>query len=79
MNVLEGSYSLNSALRPFQDVTIAINGGVHLDLIKRIVRDIVEAKVTSKDTLFQGMLLFFSSLFLSLFLLIFTHVYLNSD
>lgn len=51
--VLDGSYALNVALRPVQDVTIAINGGVHLDLIKRIVRDIVEAKVTSKDTLFQ--------------------------
>jgi len=51
--ILDGSYALNAALRPVLDVTIAINGGVHLDLIKRIVRDIVEAKVTSKDTLFQ--------------------------
>eukprot|EP00026_Physarum_polycephalum_P006854 Phypoly_transcript_06907.p1 GENE.Phypoly_transcript_06907~~Phypoly_transcript_06907.p1 ORF type:complete len:479 (+),score=78.07 Phypoly_transcript_06907:25-1461(+) len=51
--IVDGSYALNPALRPLQDVTIAINGGVHLDLIKRIVRDIVEAKVTSKDTLFQ--------------------------
>lgn len=49
--ILEGSYALNVMLRPLLDVTIAINGGVHLDLIKRIVRDITETK--SKDTLVQ--------------------------
>lgn len=31
---------MNGLLRPLHDVTIAINGGVHLDLIKRIVRGI---------------------------------------
>jgi len=51
--ILDGSYALNLALRSIHDVTIAINGGVHLDLIKRIVRDIVEARTNSKDTLFQ--------------------------
>ncbi len=51
---MEGSYALNHFLRPIHDVTIAINGGVHLDLLKRIVRDTVEARVDSKETLFQG-------------------------
>jgi len=51
--ILEGMYALNVMLRPLLDVTIAINGGVHLDLIKRIVRDIVEARSQSRDTLFQ--------------------------
>eukprot|EP01111_Echinosteliopsis_oligospora_P011176 TRINITY_DN3621_c0_g1_i1.p1 TRINITY_DN3621_c0_g1~~TRINITY_DN3621_c0_g1_i1.p1 ORF type:complete len:488 (+),score=101.30 TRINITY_DN3621_c0_g1_i1:32-1495(+) len=50
--IMEGLYALNSQLRSIYDISIAINGGVHLDLLKRIVRDISRA-TSSKDTLFQ--------------------------
>eukprot|EP01132_Coremiostelium_polycephalum_P001148 gene1148-1455_t len=51
--IIEGSYALNSRLRPILDISIAITGGVHLDLIKRIMRDIVIAKSSTKDVLLK--------------------------
>eukprot|EP01133_Synstelium_polycarpum_P004293 gene4293-5014_t len=51
--ILEGSYALSAKIRPMLDVSIAITGGVHLDLIKRIMRDIVSAKSSTKDVLLQ--------------------------
>ncbi|EGG22568.1 adenylate cyclase domain-containing protein [Cavenderia fasciculata] len=51
--IIEGSYALTAKLRPLLDLTIAITGGVHLDLIKRIMRDIVVAKSSTKDVLLQ--------------------------
>jgi len=47
--ILDGSYALNPAIRPLLDVTIAITGGVHLDLIKRILRDVHLAHKKQKD------------------------------
>lgn len=46
--VVEGLYALAPQILPLLDVTIAINGGVHLDLIKRITRDIQVSKSTTK-------------------------------
>lgn len=43
--VLEGSYALHVDIRPHLNIAVAINGGVHSDLIKRIVRDIRKADV----------------------------------
>ncbi|KAF2072413.1 hypothetical protein CYY_006270 [Polysphondylium violaceum] len=51
--ILEGSYALSTRIRPMLDISIAITGGVHLDLIKRIMRDIVLSKSSSKDVLLQ--------------------------
>ncbi|GAM19408.1 hypothetical protein SAMD00019534_025830 [Acytostelium subglobosum LB1] len=51
--ILEGSYALSAKIRPILDISIAITGGVHLDLIKRIMRDIVVNKSSSKDVLLQ--------------------------
>ncbi|EFA78307.1 adenylate cyclase domain-containing protein [Heterostelium album PN500] len=51
--ILEGSYALSAKIRPLLDISIAITGGVHLDLIKRIMRDIVIAKSSTKDVLLQ--------------------------
>jgi uridine kinase len=49
--LVEGSYALNPAIRPLLDITVAITGGVHLDLIKRILRDIHSANKKQKDVL----------------------------
>eukprot|EP01112_Ceratiomyxa_fruticulosa_P003393 TRINITY_DN1375_c0_g1_i2.p1 TRINITY_DN1375_c0_g1~~TRINITY_DN1375_c0_g1_i2.p1 ORF type:complete len:262 (-),score=46.58 TRINITY_DN1375_c0_g1_i2:267-1052(-) len=46
--IIDGSYALNPAIRPNLDLTIAINGGVHLNFIKRIMGDIVFSPVSKK-------------------------------
>lgn len=38
--LLEGVYALHCDVRPLLDLTIAITGGVHFDLISRIARDV---------------------------------------
>ncbi|KAL6043561.1 Adenylate cyclase domain-containing protein [Balamuthia mandrillaris] len=51
--ILEGSYALNPSINYLHDVTIAITGGVHLDLIKHIFRDTVTSRAANKDALVQ--------------------------
>jgi uridine kinase len=46
--VLEGDYALNSSIQDLLDLKIALNGGVHLDLCRRIVRDTISQTTTSK-------------------------------
>lgn len=38
--VIEGIYALSSRLREKMDLRVSINGGVHFDLVKRVLRDI---------------------------------------
>ena len=38
--ILEGIYALSERLRPMLDLRVSVNGGVHFDLIKRVLRDI---------------------------------------
>ncbi|KAL4451982.1 hypothetical protein ABPG75_007644 [Micractinium tetrahymenae] len=38
--ILEGIYALNTRLRPLLDLRVSITGGVHFDLVKRVLRDI---------------------------------------
>lgn len=38
--ILEGIYALNNRLRPQLDLRVSIRGGVHLDLVKRVLRDV---------------------------------------
>ncbi|CAH9131221.1 unnamed protein product [Cuscuta epithymum] len=38
--ILEGIYALNEKLRPFLDLRVSVTGGVHFDLVKRVLRDI---------------------------------------
>ncbi|PSC70801.1 DNA topoisomerase I [Micractinium conductrix] len=38
--ILEGIYALNTRLRPMLDLRVSITGGVHFDLVKRVLRDI---------------------------------------
>lgn len=38
--IVEGIYALHETIRTYLDLAISISGGVHFDLIKRILRDI---------------------------------------
>ncbi|KAG7673300.1 hypothetical protein Ndes2526B_g03266 [Nannochloris sp. 'desiccata'] len=38
--ILEGIYALSRRLRPYLDLRVSITGGVHFDLVKRVLRDI---------------------------------------
>jgi uridine kinase len=38
--VLEGIFALSEKLRPLLDLRVSVRGGVHLDLVKRVMRDI---------------------------------------
>jgi len=38
--IVEGTYALHEEVRPYLDFKISISGGVHFDLVKRILRDI---------------------------------------
>lgn len=38
--IVEGIYALSERLRPSLDLRVSITGGVHFDLVKRVLRDI---------------------------------------
>ncbi|GLI71290.1 hypothetical protein VaNZ11_016424 [Volvox africanus] len=38
--LVEGIYALSERLRPLMDLRVSITGGVHFDLVKRVMRDI---------------------------------------
>jgi uridine kinase len=38
--VLEGIYALSDRLRDLLDLKVSITGGVHFDLVKRVLRDV---------------------------------------
>ncbi|BFG32969.1 hypothetical protein CerSpe_192430 [Prunus speciosa] len=41
--LIEGIYALSERLRPLLDLRVSITGGVHFDLVKRVLRDIQRA------------------------------------
>jgi uridine kinase/adenylate cyclase class IV len=41
--VVEGIYALSERLRPLLDLRVSITGGVHFDLVKRVMRDITRS------------------------------------
>ncbi|KAH9607026.1 hypothetical protein KSS87_013801 [Heliosperma pusillum] len=41
--IIEGIYALSEKLRPFLDLRVSVTGGVHFDLVKRVLRDIQRA------------------------------------
>ncbi|KAH9297166.1 hypothetical protein KI387_028848, partial [Taxus chinensis] len=41
--ILEGIYALSERLRPVLDLRVSVTGGVHFDLVKRVLRDIQRA------------------------------------
>jgi uridine kinase len=38
--IVEGIYALSSKLRDLMDMRVSIKGGIHFDLVKRVLRDI---------------------------------------
>ena len=51
--VIEGIYALNEKLRPFLDLRVAVKGGVHFDLVKRVLRDINRAGQEPEEIIHQ--------------------------
>ena len=51
--LLEGIYALSGTLRPHVDLRIAITGGVHKDLIKRVLRDVTRTKQSPREIIQQ--------------------------
>ncbi|KAG9153677.1 hypothetical protein Leryth_008578 [Lithospermum erythrorhizon] len=41
--IVEGIYALSEKLRPLLDLKVSVRGGVHFDLVKRVLRDIQRA------------------------------------
>ncbi|WMV21654.1 hypothetical protein MTR67_015039 [Solanum verrucosum] len=41
--IIEGIYALSEKLRPLLDLRVSVTGGVHFDLVKRVLRDIHRA------------------------------------
>lgn len=41
--VIEGIYALSERLRPLLDLRVSVTGGVHFDLVKRVLRDVQRA------------------------------------
>ncbi|WOL04474.1 uridine-cytidine kinase C [Canna indica] len=41
--ILEGIYALSEKLRPLLDLRISVTGGIHFDLVKRVMRDMQRA------------------------------------
>ncbi|XP_059288267.1 LOW QUALITY PROTEIN: inorganic pyrophosphatase TTM1-like [Lycium ferocissimum] len=41
--IIEGIYALSEKLRPLLDLRVCVTGGVHFDLVKRVLRDIQHA------------------------------------
>mmetsp|Transcript_27853 Transcript_27853/g.33811 ORF Transcript_27853/g.33811 Transcript_27853/m.33811 type:complete len:609 (+) Transcript_27853:414-2240(+) len=51
--IVEGIYALSSTLRPRIDLRVSIKGGVHFDLVKRVLRDINRSGQNPEDILQQ--------------------------
>ena len=51
--IVEGIYALSDKLRPLQDLRISISGGVHFDLVKRVMRDIDRSGQAPEDIIHQ--------------------------
>ncbi|KAK3442843.1 hypothetical protein EUGRSUZ_B03089 [Eucalyptus grandis] len=51
--IIEGIYALNEKLRPLLDLRISVTGGVHFDLVKRVLRDIQRAGQEPEEIIHQ--------------------------
>ena len=51
--IIEGIYALSDKLRPLQDLRVSISGGVHFDLVKRVMRDIDRSGQEPEDIIHQ--------------------------
>ena len=51
--VVEGTFALSDALRPLVDLRVAITGGIHRDLIKRVLRDVTRSGQAPQEIISQ--------------------------
>jgi hypothetical protein len=51
--ILEGIYALSHRLRPYLDLRVSITGGVHFDLVKRVLRDIDRSSQAPEEIIQQ--------------------------
>ncbi|CAL5054777.1 unnamed protein product [Urochloa decumbens] len=51
--IIEGIYALSEKLRPFMDLRVSVTGGVHFDLVKRVLRDIQRAGQEPEEIIHQ--------------------------
>uniref|UniRef100_A0A2P2MBH6 JHL10I11.7 protein n=1 Tax=Rhizophora mucronata TaxID=61149 RepID=A0A2P2MBH6_RHIMU len=51
--IIEGIYALSERLRPLLDLRVSITGGVHSDLVKRVLRDIQRAGQDPEEIIHQ--------------------------
>lgn len=51
--IIEGIYALSQKLRPLLDLRVSVTGGVHFDLVKRVLRDIQRAGQEPEEIIHQ--------------------------
>ncbi|XP_038693341.1 inorganic pyrophosphatase TTM2-like isoform X2 [Tripterygium wilfordii] len=51
--IIEGIYALSEKLRPLLDLRVSVTGGVHFDLVKRVLRDIQRAGLAPEEIIYQ--------------------------
>ncbi|KAK2983917.1 hypothetical protein RJ640_017838 [Escallonia rubra] len=51
--IIEGIYALSEKLRPLLDLRVSVTGGVHFDLVKRVLRDIQRAGQAPEEIIHQ--------------------------
>lgn len=51
--IVEGIYALSEKLRPLLDLRVSVTGGVHFDLVKRVLRDIQRAGQEPEEIIYQ--------------------------
>lgn len=51
--IIEGIYALSEKLRPLLDLRVSVTGGVHFDLVKRVIRDIQRAGQEPEEIIHQ--------------------------
>ncbi|PON47688.1 Uridine kinase-like [Trema orientale] len=51
--IIEGIYALSERLRPLLDLRVSVTGGVHFDLVKRVIRDIQRAGQEPEEIIHQ--------------------------
>lgn len=51
--LIEGIYALSEKLRPLIDLRVSVTGGVHFDLVKRVLRDIQRVNQEPEEIIHQ--------------------------
>jgi uridine kinase len=51
--LVEGTYGLHASIRSFFNLTVSVSGGVHYDLVKRVMRDVKRTGQVAKEVIDQ--------------------------